>query len=467
MRVLVRFANEIYLKSAHVRTRFQRQLQHNIALALPTAQMHAAWNRILLQLPDAEGDDERRLEVLTRIAGIGSYSPIISSCAADLEQIVASGAAQFQAAVHGKSFAVRAKRIFKHAFTSKDIEIALGAKLVAAAAKVDLRQPDITVHVEVHRQEAVFFTDVVAGVSGLPIGTGGRGIALISGGFDSIVAAKLMYGRGVKLDYVFANLPGDRAHAASVLQIIKTLWQRYGIGDEDACIYHINYQPLLAAMRERIAPRYQQVILKRLLYRSAELLGAQHQAIVTGESIGQVSSQTLANLVAIEAAVAMPVLRPLIAHHKEQIIAITRAMGMYQQCANIQEYCQLTDAKPVTNMSADKVQNLDADILAMLPAQLEQAECLKLAEIKTDDVSRFRHVGDIPADAVLIDCRSDNEYQQSARPNFQHFPYQRLIANFQQFDKTKTYLIYCQSGLQSTAVAALMQDSGYHAYSVS
>ena len=461
MRVLVRFANEIYLKSTRVRSRFQRQLQDNIVMAIPTAKVSMAWSRLLLQVP---GDTD--LEVLTRIAGVGSYSPIISSCAADFSNIIAVGAAQFQDLVQGKSFAVRAKRIFKHEFTSKDIEIALGAKLATAALKVDLQQPDVTIHVEVHKQEALFFTTIVAGASGLPVGTGGKCLALISGGFDSVVAARLMYGRGVKLDYVFCNLPGDRSHAASVLQIIKTLWQRYGIGDAESCVYSIDYRQLLTAMRAKLAPRYWQVILKRLLYRSAELLSGQHQAIVTGESIGQVSSQTLANLVAIEQAVALPVLRPLIALHKEQIIAITRAMGMYQQCASIQEYCQLTSAKPVTSISAEHAQELEADIIDLLPAQVEQAERLMLADVATDvSLDRYRHVGEIPADAVLIDCRSYAEQQQSPLPNAQHCPYQKLIATFHQLDKDKTYMIYCQSGLQSTAVAAQMQEMGYRSYS--
>ena len=462
MRVLVRFANEIYLKSAQVRTRFQRQLQNNIATAIPTAKIHTAWSRLLLNMPD-----DTDLGVLARIAGIGSYSPVLASSAADLDHIVATGETQFRDTVQGKKFAVRAKRIFKHSFTSKDLEIALGTRLLATALKVDLQQPDVTVRVEVHKQEALFFTDVITGTSGLPVGTSGKCIVLISGGFDSVVAAKLMYGRGVRLDYVFCNLPSDRAHAAGVLQITKTLWQRYGIGDEQARIYNIDYRPLIAAMRGKLAPRYWQVILKRLLYRSAELLADQHQAIVTGESIGQVSSQTLANLVAIEQAVAIPVLRPLVALHKEQIIAITREMGMYQQCANIQEYCQLTSAKPVTRISAEKAQALEANLVSLLPAQIKQAECLALNDISAEvSLDRYRHVGELPADAVLIDCRSQAEYQQSPRPHFQHYPYQSLVATFNQFDKNKTYMIYCQSGLQSTAIAAQMQECGYRAYSI-
>lgn len=461
MRVLVRFANEIYLKSARVRARFQRQLQDNIVVALPAAKMRIAWSRLLLQVPD-----DTDLEVLTRIAGVGSYSPVLASCKSNLSSITAVGATQFQDSVRGKRFAVRAKRIFKHAFTSKDIEVALGAKLAATALQVDLQQPDVTVHVELHRREALFFTAVVAGASGLPLGTGGKCLALISGGFDSVVAARLMYGRGVKLDYLFCNLPGDRSHAASVMRIIKTLWQRYGVGDIDARVYSIDYRQLLAAMRAKLAPRYWQVILKRLLYRSAELLDCQHQAIVTGESIGQVSSQTLANLVAIEQAITMPVLRPLAALHKEQIIAISRAMGMYEQCANIQEYCQLTSAKPVTSISAERAQELEAEIIDLLPSQVEQAECQMLANVETDvSLERYRHVGEIPADAVIIDCRSHAEQQRSPLPNAKHYPYQKLVATFQQLDKNKTYMIYCQSGLQSTAIAAQMQEMGYRSYS--
>ena len=126
---------------------------------------------------------------------------------------------------------MRAKRRFKHAFSSAQITCDVGTALLPYAARVDLSQPDITINIEIREQRALFFTRTVTGQGGLPIGTGGHAVSLISGGFDSAVASFLMYNRGLSLDFVFCNLHGGRAHELSVLRVIEALCENCGYGD--------------------------------------------------------------------------------------------------------------------------------------------------------------------------------------------------------------------------------------------
>ena len=467
MHVLVRLASEVVLKSAQVRARFQRQLLKNIAAALPQAQVHDAWSRIFVHLP--ADFDEEQVSVLGRIAGIGTYSIVENTCAPVFADIVALGARRYQLLVQGKTFAVRVKRSYKHAYTSKEIEIALGARLLPAARAVDLRQPDITVRIEVREKQALFFTTTHAGLGGLPLGCGGKAISLISGGFDSIVASRLLYERGVQLDYLFCNLPNDRSHAANVQLIVASMWQRYGFGDTNSQFYCLDFAPLVAEIKAKLAAKYWQVMLKRLFYRCAEMLAnrSQAEAIVTGESLGQVSSQTLTNLVAINQSVTIPVLRPLLTYNKEQIIAQSRRMGVYAQCAPMQEYCQLTKVRPVTKMSVARAVALEKNLnLSLLAKQLATAEQLSVISINTErQLQQYRHVGAVPINAVLIDCRSLAEYQHNHHPQAQHRAYPDLLATCHKMDKQKTYIIYCDAGMQSTAVASHMQELGFRAYS--
>src|SRR5690606_3634390 len=126
---------------------------------------------------------------------------------------------------------VRAQRAGQHGFTSKEIEVALGARLFDYSAGVDLTNPEVTAYVEVRDESAYLFSQRVAGSGGLPVGVEGRAIALISGGFESAVASWLMLKRGVELDYLFCNLGGD-AYERAVVQVTKAIADDWSYGSQ-------------------------------------------------------------------------------------------------------------------------------------------------------------------------------------------------------------------------------------------
>ncbi len=170
-------------------------------------------------------------------------------------------------------------------------------------------------------------------------------MALISGGFDSAVAAWFVLRRGVALDYLFCNL-GGKAYERLVLQAAKVLadyWSRHS-----TAILYGGLRRAGGGNAERVRPAYWQVVLKRLMYRAGALLARHCRAltIVTGESIGQVSSQTLHNLRAIEAGLSIPVLRPLVAYDKEEIIRLARKIGTAVISERVREYWRADSGAP-------------------------------------------------------------------------------------------------------------------------
>ncbi len=174
--------------------------------------------------------------------------------------------------------------------------------------------------------------------------------------------------RGVAVDYLFCNLTG-KAYEGMVLQVAKIRADEWSFGTQPK-LFSLDFLPVLEQMRQRIRLRYWQVVLKRLMYRAGSLMAARigALALVTGESIGQVSSQTVKNLCAIEAGSDLPVLRPLLAYDKEEIIRLARQVGTATLSERVREYCALTPEHPATGTSP-KV--LDAEVARMDLAILE------------------------------------------------------------------------------------------------
>lgn len=314
----------------------------------------------------ANVDSDAAADVLTRVFGVGSFSFVEGRCAPDLDTIVETGSRLFGERVKGKRYAVRCKRSGNHAFRSVDVERSLGAALNAGAT-VDLTDPEITVEVALDPRGALFFSQRFAGPGGLPLGTGGRALALLSGGYDSVVAAWQLMRRGVIVDFVHFRL-GEAPSERAALRVAQVMSERWSYGSRPD-VHVIDLRPAVDEMRRSVTPSYWQVALKRVMIRGGEAVadgietyartvarsGAARRrarvavdALVTGESIGQVSSQTLANLRAIDAVADRPVLRPLIGSDKLDIIAMARAIGTAALSSEATEECDITPVRPVT-----------------------------------------------------------------------------------------------------------------------
>jgi tRNA uracil 4-sulfurtransferase len=464
--ILVRLASELTLKSRRTRYSFMRRLRQNLNDSLSSAGLRhsvsEAWGRIYVRT-----DSPAALPQLARVFGISSCSPVEAVVPADLDTIVEKGDALFRERVAGKRFAVRSHRVGQHAFRSRDIEVQLGAALLPTAARVDLDHPEITVQIEVRNEEAFLFSERVQGSGGLPLGVEGRAFALISGGYDSAVAAWLMLKRGVELDYVFCNLGGD-AYERAVVQVAKALADDWSFGTNPR-LHVVDFAEPLRELRAQVRPNYWQVVLKRLMYRAASALGAQGNAlaVVTGEAVGQVSSQTLHNLRSIEPASTLPVLRPLLGFDKEEIIARARQIGTAALSEQVKEYCAIAPGKPVTATSPERAAQEEARFdLSVLEQAIAQHKVLDLRALKpTDLAAPYLFVTSIPDQAIVIDCRPEPQYNAWHLKGALHRDEWELLHGFKRMDKNRQYVLYCAQGIQTAYLAEKMQNAGYEAYS--
>lgn len=468
--ILVRYSGEITTKARMTRLQFARRLVDNLRDAYRAehiaARVQREWSRVYVRT-----DDPGAAAVAQRVFGIQSLSVGEARRWATLDDIVAAGREIFAPRVAGRRFAVRANRCGTGAavgFRSRDVEVALGAALLPHAARVDLSDPEVTAHVEVNAGQVVFFPDRRPGPAGIPLGAQGRALALVSGGFDSAVAAWMLLRRGVALDYVFFNL-GGAPHEEAVLRVLKVIADRWSYGYLPR-LHAVEFRPLVEAIERHVEPRYLQVVLKRLMLRAAERIARRHQlaALVTGESVGQVSSQTLHNLAVIDAVAGLPVLRPLTGFHKEEIVERARFLGTYAQSAGVPEFCALTPSHPATMASAADVEREETKLdLGALEAAVAGASVFRLRALDLGVVERAElAVETIPEGAVVLDLRPVHLFRESRFPGALHLEYAMAHKALGTLDRNRTYVLYCEVGFKSAFVADEMRKAGLDAYHV-
>jgi len=468
MLILIRFSGEISTKARRTRLRFIQRLACNIEDALGSEgvpfELKRGWGRIFV-----ETTTPKALEVLPRVFGVQALSVVESRPGEHLAEIVEEGGRLFAERVRGKRFAVRARRggdRRKTPFGSQEIERQLGAALLPYSSGVDLDHPEVTVHVEVRDGRAYFFTEEIPGPGGLPLGVGGRAATLVSGGFDSAVASWRMLKRGVALDYVFCNLGGS-AHQRDALRVIKLLSDQWSYGDRPS-LYALDFQNLVRELQAKVEMRYWQVVLKRLMLRAAERIARSRGGlgIVTGEAIGQVSSQTLKNLAVISQAVKVPVLRPLLGFDKEEIIREARRIGTYELSASVAEYCALVPRRPATAASLKAVLNEEEKLdLDLLERAVSQGEVFELRSLDPDELCPEEvEIEEIPEGSVVIDLRSPTAYRAWHYPGAVQMDLFQALEDLSAFDRDQTYVLYCEIGLKSAYLAERMRKEGYLAF---
>ena len=466
MLYILRISGEITIKSPQVRASFQRRLAQNLHGALATipakGTLKQDGGRLLLESTHTE-----LTPLLTRIFGIQSVSPIEASCVATLAAIVELGTSLYAPLVQHRTFAVQCKRSGAHPFSSIDVNQHLGAALRTADNRADLSHPEVPVGVEVRNQQAYFFHSTFPGPGGLPLGTGGRATCLISGGYDSAAAAWMLMKRGVELNFVFCNV-ASASYEASVLEVARLLIQRWAYGIQPR-LYAVPFFDVVKELKSVVQPRFVQVVLKRLFYRTAEKIAARTDslALVTGEAIGQVSSQTLMNLRAIETACTRPVLRPLVAFDKHDIIALCRKIGTASLSGAIEEYCQLVPQKPSTHTPVQIAQyEEDKFDLSLLDAAIAQATCVEL-QAAPPEIATSCWIETVPENSLLLDCRSEDEYRQGHPEGAQWCEFYQWMEAPPTLDTARAYIFYCDQGLQSVLLAEKFRSNGYKAFALS
>ena len=463
-RFLVGYSGELSLKGKGTRNRFSERLARNLSDALRSAgidhRVERYWSRILVRAESAAA-----LEVLVRVFGVNSVAPVEEHPWHDLDDLLATGHRLFEPVVAGKTFAVRVRRGNEGRrlpCRSPEVERRLGALLAPGAAGVDLRDPEVWVRIELRKDTAYFSSESSEGAGGLPLGSQGRALSLVSGGFDSAVASWLLLRRGVRLDYLFFNLGGDQ-HRDGVLEVMKILADRWSYGDRPT-LHLVDFRPVADELRDLCPPRLWQVLLKRQMLRAAEGLVRRLRlpAMVTGEAVGQVSSQTLQNLAILAGATQVPILQPLIATPKEEITALARRIGTYETSSRVAEYCALAPKNPETHASIGRV--LEAEE-RLDPKRLERLlDDRTVLDLRTLDLDRLRapglEVDSVPPGAKVIDLRSRSAFKSWHLAGAEHHDYRQAIAEPEGFDRQQSYVVYCEVGLKSAHLAEVLRAHG-------
>jgi thiamine biosynthesis protein ThiI len=235
---------------------------------------------------------------------------------------------------------VRARRSGVEPFTSKDVERELGAALIKMGApKVNLTNPDYVAYVEVRGYTAFLYDEVVEGPGGLPLGSEEPVLVLFSGGFDSTVAAWRIMRRGSPAHLIFYDYGVPEALEVAV-EAAKFLADNWAYGHSPK-LFVVNFRGAVLVANGLVAPSYRTLVLRRLMMLHAQQVALKHgmEALVTGESVGQVASQTVRNLRLISGGLELPVLRPLAGHDKDEIVSEARRIGVYEIVARQIEVC--------------------------------------------------------------------------------------------------------------------------------
>ena len=371
----------------------------------------------------------------------------------------------------GQDHHVRAKRRGKHPFSSIELERYVGGGLNQhiPSAKVKLTHPDVTVNLEVEDDKLILVVRRLEGIGGFPIGTQEDVLSLISGGFDSGVSSYMLMRRGCRVHYCFFNL-GGAAHEIGVKQVAHYLWNRFGSSHKVRFVA-VNFEPVVAEILEKVDDGQMGVVLKRMMVRAASRVAERYgvQAIVTGEALGQVSSQTLTNLRMIDNATDTLVLRPLISHDKETIINLARQIGTEDFARTMPEFCGVISKNPTVKAVKEKIEaeeeKFDFAILDDVVLNAQNMDIRVIAQQSEQQVTEVEMVSELSATDVVLDIRSPDE--QEAHPlkiegtEVRTLPFYKLSTQFGDLPAETTYLLYCDRGVMSRLQALYLAEQGY------
>jgi len=358
---------ELSLKGRN-RATFERQMARNIRQALgpvlAPGGLHREHGRMVAEVREASPE---LLEHLALIPGIRNFS-VARRCERTLEAMREAARTaileDFGEDVAGRAFRVSARRGDKRfPMTSPEINLEVGGWLKShLGLVVNLDAPDIDVRIEITPEAAYVYTRKIAGIGGLPVGSSGRGVVLFSGGIDSPVAAYMMMKRGMRVTLVHCYNSTINRDFAKIRDLAARLSRYQGWLN----LYLVDLEEYQRHAIALAPAEYRMILYKRQMIREAARI-ARHrraEALVTGDSLGQVASQTLANIRAIYDASPLPLLSPLIALDKEEIIHLARRIGTY--ALSIEEYCDICSfliAKhPETKGDPATVSRLEAEL---------------------------------------------------------------------------------------------------------
>ena len=327
----------------------------------------------------SEFDFEEAVEALSHVFGIVGICPVVlmedEGFDALAERVVAYVGEAFKE--QDFTFKVITRRARKnYPMDSMEVSAALGERLLAAypQLKVDVHTPQVTLHIEI-RNKINLYSKTIPGPGGMPVGSAGRAMLLLSGGIDSPVAGYMIAKRGVKIDAVYFHAPPYTSERAKqkVIDLAKILAKYTG----PIRLHIVNFTDIQLSIYEKCPHDQLTIIMRRYMMKLAEHFAGEEESmgLVTGESIGQVASQTMQSLAVTNEVCTLPVYRPLIGFDKQEIIDVSLKIGTYEtSILPFEDCCTIFVAKhPVTKPNLKSILKSESHLASTISAQMKQA----------------------------------------------------------------------------------------------
>lgn len=375
--------NEVMVRYGELSTKgknkkaFINRLAQNVKAALhdfPEVRVHGERDRMHLRLKDA--DSEEVLKRLEPIFGIQNYSPVMK-LDKDMEQVKKVAVEMIKEQyVPGKTFKIATRRA-DHDFPldTNDINLLLGDEVIdhIEGIQVQMKKPDITLRVEVRLNGIFLSCQTIQGAGGLPVGTSGKGMLMLSGGIDSPVAGYLAMKRGVEVEAVHFHSPPYTSPRA--LQKAKDLTSKIAAFSGNLQFIEVPFTEIQEEIKKKVPEGYLMTVTRRFMMRITDLIREQRQglAILNGESLGQVASQTMHSMIAINDVTTTPVLRPVVSMDKNEIIDIAKKIDTFELSIQPFEDCCTIFAPPSPKTKPDLQKTRDFEARLDVEGLIERA----------------------------------------------------------------------------------------------
>ncbi|WP_019154860.1 tRNA uracil 4-sulfurtransferase ThiI [Robertmurraya massiliosenegalensis] len=385
-RILIRYG-EISTKGRN-RNKFVEKLKKSIQRAIsdfPNAKVQGQRERMYIVLNGDNGDEI--IERIRGIFGIQSFSPAIKT-SKDLEEMKSAALQLFREVyTEGKSFKITARRADKtYQLDTNELNQEFGAHLLKNVPdlKVDVKNPDIDLRVEVRPEATYLSCENIQGAGGLPIGSSGKAMLMLSGGIDSPVAGYLAMKRGLEVEAVHFFSPPFTSERSKqkVIELAEKLAKANG---GYFTLHIVPFTATQQAIQKQIPENYTMTTTRRMMLNITDKLRVRHEglAIVTGESLGQVASQTLESMYAINAVTSTPILRPLVMMDKTDIIKIAREIDTHDISIQPYEDCctVFVPASPKTKPKREKVEYYESffDFEHLIQEAVDKTETIRIS----------------------------------------------------------------------------------------
>jgi len=390
--ILIRYG-EIGLKGKNMRY-FLARLQQNIQDKLknfPNIKVQRTQGRLYVILNGHPA--EKVMEICKEVFGIYSLS-LALKCSKDLEDIKNTALHALENSKNAKTFKVSVRRADKSfEIGSQEMNHLLGAHLLKNTDRftVDVHHPDVEINVEIRSEGTYVTSEVIDGPGGLPVGTGGKTLLLLSGGIDSPVAGYLAMKRGVTIEAIHFESPPFTSERAKqkVVDLAKEL-TKYG---HSITVHYVPFTKIQQKIHREIPDSYGMTVMRRLMLRIAEQIANKRSilSLTTGESLGQVASQTMESMNSINEVTNYPVLRPLITMDKEEIVNISKKINTYEISIRPYEDCctVFVPRSPKTRPKREQVHKVEEglDFSELIENTVEATKRVTYSNIEEDAYS--------------------------------------------------------------------------------